>query len=425
MIGRGGRFLTTFGGWRPRVREGWNLEAGAALSTPIPLHRFRKDSAMFAFPAAQRPLGLAASVCSLVFIIALAGPAAAADGQGYLGLMLQDLTPSMAKALQLDDRPGVMINDVVEGGPAQKAGLLAGDVVLQLNGKATADYSELTDSVRALAPGQKASLLILRDGRQKTIDVEVGKREAQMEWLGQDHAERLEELKELHGLEGLEGLEELAELENLKWLDGEHGKVMVLPRGGVHGGGPHRFVFKTTDDDRGWLGVHLDALNSQLGEYFGVEDGAGVLVTEVVEGSPAAAAGLQAGDVVVKVGETDVATPDALHEAMAGTKPGDDLKLQVLRKGVPKTVSAKLGEMPGDAMGGRRIEIIGDGDGDDSDVTVIAPRMLRHMRGPGSGGEREIIIQRKQMAGEEMDEVRQEMEALREELKLLREELKR
>jgi len=342
---------------------------------------------MFAFPAAKRPLGLAASVCSLLFLIALAGPAAAADDQGYLGLMLQDLTPSMAKALQLDDRPGVMINDVVEGGPARKAGLLAGDVILQLNGKAAADHSELTDSVRALAPGRKASLLILRDGKQKTVDVEVGKREARTEWL-----------------------------------DGEHGKVMVFPRGGPDGDGPHRFVIRKVDDDRGWLGVRLDALNSQLGEYFGVKDGAGVLVTEVVEGGPAAAAGLQAGDVVVKVGEIDVASPDALHEAMAGTKPGDELKLQVLRKGAPKTVTAKLGEMPEDAMGERRIEVIGDGD--EGDVTVFAPRMLRHMRGPG-GGEREIIIQRKHLAEDEMDEVRQEMEALREELQLLREELKR
>ena len=375
---------------------------------------------MFAFPAAKRPLGLAASVCSLLFIVALAGPAAAADDQGYLGLMLQDLTPSMAKALQLDDRPGVMINDVVEGSPAQKAGLLAGDVILQLNGKAAADYSELTDSVRALAPGQKAGLLILRDGKQKTVEVEVGKREARMEWLGQADSEELKELEELKKLHGLEGLEEL---EDLKWLDGEHGKVMVLPRGGVEGDGPHRFVFRTMAEDRGWLGVHLDALNSQLGEYFGVKEGAGVLVTEVVEGSPAAAAGLKAGDVVVKVGETDVASPDALHDTMAGTKPGDELKLQVLRKGTPKTVTAKLGEMPEDAAGGRRIEIIGDGDS--PDVHVFAPRMLRHMGRPGDGGEREIIIQRKKLAEDEMDSVRQEMEALREELKLLREELKR
>ena len=384
---------------------------------------------MFAFPAAKRPLGPAASVCSLLLLLAVAGPAAAADDQGYLGLMLQDLTPSMATALQLDDRPGVMVNDVVADGPAQKAGLLAGDVILQLNGKAAADHADLTASVRALAPGRKASLLILRDGKQMTREVEVGKREAPMEWLGAADAEKLEEMKELHGLAVLEALE------NLEGLDGKHAKVMVFPHGGGEGEGPHSFVFKAMDEDRGWLGVKLDALNGQLGEYFGVKGGAGVLVTEVVDGGPAAAAGLQAGDVIVKVGEADVASPDALHEAMSGTKPGDDLKLQVLRKGAPKTITAKLGEMPEDAVSSRRIEIIGDGE--QGDMTVFAPQMLRHMGRTGDAGERHIIIQRKHVDGDEMDDdddgvdseemdaLRQEMDALREELKLLREDLKR
>ena len=87
---------------------------------------------MFAFTAARRPLGVAASLFSLLVIVAAAAPAAAAE-QGYLGIMLQDLTPSISKALQMGDRPGVIVNDVVDGSPAEKAGLQDGDVVLRVN----------------------------------------------------------------------------------------------------------------------------------------------------------------------------------------------------------------------------------------------------------------------------------------------------
>jgi membrane-associated protease RseP (regulator of RpoE activity) len=357
---------------------------------------------MFAFPTAKRPLRLAASLlsCLLVAVVVAPSAAVAADDQGYLGIMLQDLTPSMAKALQLDDRPGVLINEVIEGGPAQKAGLLDGDVILQLNGKAVSDYAALTESLRTLAPGRTTSVLVLRDGKQKTVDVEIGKRE---------------------------DLGDLKELENLPRPDGENPHVYFYSNregdGDSEGDSEHRIIIRTMDDNRGWLGVKLDALNGQLGEYFGVKNGAGVLVTEVIDDSPAAKAGLQAGDVIVKVGDADVASPDALHEAMTDTEPGDDLALQVLRKGSPKTMTAKLGEMPEDAMAERQIEIMGDGG--HGDMKMFAPRVLRQMGRPGQDVERKIIIERKQMEKEEMDAVRQEMDALRQELKLLREELKR
>ena len=95
---------------------------------------------MFAFTAARRPLGVAASLFSLLVIVAAATPAAAAE-QGYLGIMLQDLTPSISKALQMGDRPGVIVNDVVDGSPAEKAGLQDGDVILELNGQAATNLS--------------------------------------------------------------------------------------------------------------------------------------------------------------------------------------------------------------------------------------------------------------------------------------------
>ena len=366
---------------------------------------------MFAFPLAKRPLRLAASLIFCLAIATAAMPAAAADSQGYLGVRLQELTPSMAKALQLGDRAGVLVNEVVADSPAEKAGLLDGDVILEVDGKSVSGHAALTGAVRQLEPGRKARLLVLRDGKQKDFDVEIGKRDTKMEWLaasGAPEAPDAPDAPDLEKLRGLKGLEKLKKLEGLKWFDGENGKVMVLPHGDgesreidFHGQGDgdddsqHRIVIRTIDDDRGWLGVHLDALNGQLGEYFGVKDGAGVLVSEVVADSPAAKSGLKAGDVIVKVAGKKVDSPDALHEAMSGTKPGDDLDLQVLRKGDSKTVTAKLGDMPQDA-GRTRIEFMGKGE--PGEMKMMAPRMLQRMGRAGGGDdgeEREIIIDRK------------------------------
>lgn len=410
---------------------------------------------MFAFPPAKRPLGLAASLLSLLMMMSVAGPAAADDG--YLGVMLQEVSPSMGKALQLGDRPGVLVNEVVEDGPAAKAGLQDGDVILEVDGKAATNQAAVTKAVRAMSPGDKARVVVLRDGRQKDLTVELGKREAAFAWKqgpGGDKAidlsrlEGLEGLEKLEGLEGLEGLEKLEGLQGLEdfeWFEDGDTRVMVLPKGegrapriffrgegrdddaaGDDRDGEHRVIVRTLDRDRGWLGVRMDALNGQLGEYFGVEEGAGVLVTEIVADSPAQKAGLRAGDVIVQAGDARIASPEALHKALAGTKAGQEIALEVLRKGSRQSLTVALGEMPGDDAMQRHVEIIGNGEG----RSFAAPRMLRRMerlgRPGGEGdGEREIIIERRHDGDEDLSAVREEMEALRRELKQLREDLKR
>ncbi len=437
---------------------------------------------MFAFKAAKRPLGVAALLVPCLVTLVLAGSAAAA-GQGYLGIMLQDLTPSMAKALQMGEGSGIIVNSVTDDSPAAKAGVVDGDVITELNGAKVADTAGFTAAVRALAPGDKATLVVLRDGKKKTITAELGERPAA--FAGDPKArgeiriitpdgekvqkfeglEGLEKLKELHGIEGLEGLQGL---DHEKMMKDGNVRVFVLPKDGQGAEGftwneddsegaaegQHRFVVKMLGDDnedRGWLGVHMDALNGQLGDYFGVKDGAGVLVTEVVADSPAAKAGLLAGDVIVKAGDQETSSPDALHEAMGDTKPGDEMSLTVLRKGARKTITAKLGEMPADAGGAREIRIEG---GEPGEMKLMMPRMLRHLGQGGQGDEgegnveRKVII-RKHGQGDEgdgnverrviirkggqdeegedadMSEVRGEIDALRKEIKELREQLKR
>src|SRR5437867_1749707 len=99
---------------------------------------------------------------------------------------------------------------------------------------------------------------------------------------------------------------------------------------------------------RGWLGIVIQDLTDQLAGSFGVKEGAGVLVAEVMKGSPADAAGLRAGDVVVELGGAPIKEVPDLQRRIAAVKPGQTMKLTVIRERKPVAVSVKIGEMPAD-----------------------------------------------------------------------------
>lgn len=96
--------------------------------------------------------------------------------RGWLGVEMTELTPETAKELSVPDQSGALIAQVMPGGPAARAGLRAGDVVRSINRKPVADSGVLLNEITGLAPGQPADLVILREGRQQEIKVEVGRR---------------------------------------------------------------------------------------------------------------------------------------------------------------------------------------------------------------------------------------------------------
>lgn len=97
--------------------------------------------------------------------------------RGWLGVSIQPLTGDMASTLGLSSRQGALIGDVVEGGPAEKAGLHRGDVVLALDGRPLADANDLMNQVALLRPGATAELTVWRDGRKITVKAKVARRE--------------------------------------------------------------------------------------------------------------------------------------------------------------------------------------------------------------------------------------------------------
>jgi len=96
---------------------------------------------------------------------------------GYLGVQVQDLTPALRRAKDLPGSvEGALVASVEEDGPAAKAGVKIGDIILEVNQKPTADPSELIDVVRGLKPGASVKVVLHRAGARKTFFVTVGSR---------------------------------------------------------------------------------------------------------------------------------------------------------------------------------------------------------------------------------------------------------
>ena len=190
---------------------------------------------------------LLALIGVLVISVALGGTALAGkkkgEGKGWLGVYIQDIDEDAMEAWDLDTEDGVIVSDVVEDSPAEKAGLESGDVILKFNGKTATSSSRLTRMIRKLKPDTEVKVDIIRGGENKELTVTLGEREEDWAFLGEG---------------------------DWTWhFDAPH---ITIPK--IKPLKPPRFEFYGASA-RGWIGVQLRDLNDQLGEYFGVEDGEG------------------------------------------------------------------------------------------------------------------------------------------------------
>ncbi|HKR89740.1 MAG TPA: Do family serine endopeptidase [Phenylobacterium sp.] len=101
--------------------------------------------------------------------------------RGYIGATIQNFTAEMAEAQGMGDQRGAIVSDLAAGGPSQRAGLLAGDVITSINGHAVKSSSELTREVAKAHPGDTLKLEIIRDGKRRTVDVHAGTRPSEKE----------------------------------------------------------------------------------------------------------------------------------------------------------------------------------------------------------------------------------------------------
>ncbi len=168
--------------------------------------------------------------------------------RGWLGVSIQEVTPELAKSFGLPSEKGALVSDVIPGGPAETAGFKRGDVILEMNGKPLKDFHELPRMVASLAPGEKAKLKVLRDGKEITLTATVG------------------EMKE----------EEAA------------GKAPQAP------------------ENR--LGIALQAVTPEIATELGMKKAEGIVVTNVDPGGIAAEAGIQRGDVILEAEKRPVSS---------------------------------------------------------------------------------------------------------------------
>jgi serine protease Do len=93
--------------------------------------------------------------------------------RGWLGVMIQNLTPDLAKSFSLKTTQGALVSDVLPNGPAFKSGLQRGDVIVEFSNQPVEDVSELPRLVAAVPPGETVDVVILRDGKKQTIRVTI------------------------------------------------------------------------------------------------------------------------------------------------------------------------------------------------------------------------------------------------------------
>jgi serine protease Do len=111
--------------------------------------------------------------------------------RGWLGVSIQDLTPKLAKSFDLNSTKGTLIAQVLKGGPADKAGLERGDVVISFDGKDIPDSAALRNTVADTTIGKEVKVTVVRKGEKKDFTVEVGSQQKAMELLSSSLKDRL------------------------------------------------------------------------------------------------------------------------------------------------------------------------------------------------------------------------------------------
>jgi serine protease Do len=194
--------------------------------------------------------------------------------RGMLGVQVQVVTPELAKSFGLSEPKGALVAEVNPGTPAEKAGLKRGDIITDFNGIPIKHMNELPRLVANTQPGTKASVTVLREGKEKTFSLMVT------------------ELKE----------------ERQAMAAGE-------------------------SEEENSVGLVVESLNAELARRFGLKETKGVVVMRVIPGSAAAEAGLRPGDVILEVNGQTLQSVSDYQRHTKRLQPGAYARLLIKRSG--------------------------------------------------------------------------------------------
>jgi len=201
--------------------------------------------------------------------------------RGWLGVMIQKVTPELAKSFSLKDNKGALVGDVIPNGPASKAGIKRGDVVVEFNGHDVSDMEELPKIVANTTPDSNVDVEVIRGGKSLTLNVHI------------------EVLKD--------GEEKVAQAQ------------VADP-----------------------LGMQAQDITPELAQSLGLDAEEGVLVSDVTAGQPAADAGIRRGDVISEIDRKPIANTADYNRAIGNIKAGPTVLFLIRRGGTTIYIAVKV-----------------------------------------------------------------------------------
>lgn len=193
--------------------------------------------------------------------------------RGWLGVLVQQITPEIAESMKFKEPTGALVADVTPGGPADKAGIKRGDVIVEFNGNTIKDMAELPKLVAITPPGTQSKLKFISNGNEKTAEIKLG--------------ELPEEVAKASGGSGQE-----------------------IERN---------------------MGLVVQEINPQIQRRLQLEDSKGIIITNVQPGSIGWEAGLRRGDIILEVNREQISGLDEYRKAIDSIKKGDSALLLVKR----------------------------------------------------------------------------------------------
>jgi len=216
--------------------------------------------------------------------------------EGWIGVFVQNLDDDLRDYYDIDEHSGVMINDVIDDGPADKAGLQAEDVITKFDGKRIRNIKDLTRAIKKTEPGKKINVELVRDNHKEKLKIKIDEKP-------------------------------------------KHSYSYNSNRDNKSRNG-----FNFSFGKRPWLGIRMADLNDDLADYFDANGKDGVLILDVIKDSPAKKAGLKSGDIITQIDDHKIRATEDLTDALEDYDSGDEITIRYIHKTREKSVKVELGE---------------------------------------------------------------------------------